>query len=49
MDKNNRKLDLEEIISIIEDKDKIENNPFANLPEEALEDALQILNEMDQS
>jgi hypothetical protein len=36
-------LDLKNIITILEQKDKIQNNPFANLPSEVIEDVLEII------
>jgi hypothetical protein len=34
-----------DIVSIIENKNKIENNPFANFPEETLRDVLDLLDD----
>jgi hypothetical protein len=36
-------LDLKNIITVLEQKDKIENNPFANLPSDVIEEVLDVI------
>jgi hypothetical protein len=40
-----KKSNSNDIVTIIESKNKIENNPFANFPEETLRDVLDLLDD----
>jgi hypothetical protein len=44
-----KKMDLTDILAIIENSDQVSNNPFSYLPAEAIEDALEILKRLDKS
>jgi len=47
--KNFENLDLGDIVPILDEKVKIENNPFANFPPETLQDVLDLLEDHSKS